>query len=73
MTWLKYFIPAFRVLAAIMKLMVSRSQRRLGRLEADNAQVAQDQKMQRKAADARRSVRDDADGVRDDPRNRDAR
>ena len=73
MTWLKYFIPAFRILAEIMRLMVSRRQRRFGRLEADNAQAVQDQKMQRKAANARRSVRDDAEGVRGDPRNRDAR
>ena len=72
MTWLKYLGPVLQVLVAIMRLFVGRRQRRLGRLEAENAQAAQDHKMLRKAADARRSVRDDADGVRNDPRNRDA-
>jgi len=73
MTWLKFLGPAIQVLSAIMKLFVGRRYRRLGRLEAENEQLSQDQKMLRKAADARRSVGDDADGLRDDPRNRDAR
>lgn len=73
MTWLKYLGPVIQVLGAIMKLLAGRRQRRLGRLEAESAQIAQDHEMLRKAADARRSVRDDADGLCDDSRNRDAR
>ena len=72
MTWIKFLGPALQVFAAFMRLFVGRRQRRLGRLEAENAQAVQDNKLLRKAADARRSVRDDTDGVRDDPRNRDA-
>ncbi len=73
MTWLKYLGPVIQVVVAIMKLFTGRRQRRFGRLEAENAQAVQDHKMLRKAADARRSVHDDIDRVRDDPRNRDAR
>lgn len=73
MTWLKYLGPAVQVLAAIMKLFVGRRQRRLGQLEAENEQLSRDHNMLRKAADARRSVSNDAGGVRNDPRNRDAR
>ncbi|MFQ5625414.1 MAG: hypothetical protein ACE5FM_02040 [Methyloligellaceae bacterium] len=72
MTWLKFLGPAVQVLAAIMRLFTGRRQRRIGRLEAEHAQAVQDHEMLRKAADARRSVRDDADGLRDDPHNRDA-
>lgn len=71
MTWLKYLSPVIQVLAAIMKLFAGHRQRRVGRLEAENEQLSRDHKMLRKAADARRSVSDDPDRLRNDPRNRD--
>ena len=72
MTWWKFLGPVIQVLAAIMRLFAGRRLRRFGWLEAENEQLSQDHEMLRKAADARRSVRDDTVGLRDDPRNRDA-
>lgn len=72
MTWLKYFGPLIQILAAAFRLWADRSRKYAGRLEAENAQSAQDAKMVRKATHARRAVRFGSDRVRRDPRNRDA-
>jgi hypothetical protein len=72
-SWLKYLGPFIQVLSAIMKLFVGHRQRRVGRLEANNEQLSRDHETLRKAADARSSVHNDAERVRNDPRNRDAR
>lgn len=72
MTWLKYLGPAIQFIALLARALVGRRERRVGRLEADREQAARDLKAIRKAADARRAVRHDADSVRRDPRNRNA-
>lgn len=71
--WLKYLGPLIQFLAGVMRLFAWRGHRRLGRLEAENAQAAKDREMLRKAADARRAVSDRPRRLQHDPHNRDAR
>lgn len=71
MTWLKYFAPLIQLVVAIARFWTSRTYKRLGRLEAEKAQAARDIESARRAAAARRSVRNTPERVRGDPRNRD--
>lgn len=72
MKWLKVLGLVLQAVTAALRVVGGWRQRRLGRLENENARLRQDHETLRKAAAARRGVRHDADSVRRDPRNRDA-
>jgi len=73
MNWLKYAAPIVQVILATLRILIGYKQKRLGQLEAENAQSTRDLDHLRKASGARRAVRNDPERVRSDPRNRDAR
>lgn len=72
--WFRTLLPlAAQALMALVRFLTAWRYRRQGRLEAQKAQLDKDHEILRKAADARRDVDHDAEWVRRDRRNRDAR